>query len=125
MANGPSGFGIATVGGRHSAKTRLFQDLDDAKDDYKLPWLALMNAKYWVFSRPVAPTDIPTGWYGMLRQGYSGSAGVVYEYRLSLPRATVVGAWKGVGDTGPAGIDSGTAVTPEPPLFTYLPDDPR
>jgi hypothetical protein len=124
MDNRPSGFGIATIGGRHSAKTRLFQDLDDGHDDYKLPWLALMNARYWVFSRPVAPTDIPTGWYAMLRQVYSGSAGVVYEYRLAMPRAMVVGAWHVVTDTGRAVVDSITAVVHNPGVFTYLASDP-
>jgi hypothetical protein len=124
MDNRPAGFGIATVGGRHSAKTRLFQDLDDAHDDYKLPWLALMNARYWVFSRPVAPTDIPTGWYAMLRQVYTGGAGVVYEYRLAMPRAMVIGAWHVVADTGRAVIDSITAVVHNPGVFTYLASDP-
>ena len=124
MDNRTSGFGIATVGGRHSAKTRLFQDLDDTRALYRLPWLALMNARYWVFSRPVAPTDIPTGWYAVLRQVYVGSAGVVYEYGLALPRATVVGAWRVVPDTGRAVIDSVTSVAHNPAMFTYLTSDP-
>jgi hypothetical protein len=83
-----------------------------------------MNARYWVFSRPVAPTDIPTGWYAMLRQVYTGGAGVVYEYRLAMPRAMVIGAWHVVADTGRSVIDSITAVAHNPGVFTYLASDP-
>ena len=124
MDNRTSGFGIATVGGRHSAKTRLYQDLDDTRAQYRLPWLALINARYWVFSRPVAPTDIPTGWYAVLRQAYVGSAGVVYEYRLALPRAMLVGSWRVVPDTGRSVIDSVASVVHNPSVFTYLTSDP-
>ena len=89
-----------------------------------MPWLALMNARYWVFSRPVAPTDIPTGWFAVLRQVYVGSAGVVYEYRLAMPRAMLVGAWRVVPDTGRSVIDSVLAVAHSPASFTYLTSDP-
>src|ERR1044071_2494592 len=119
MDNRPAGFGIATIGGRHSAKTRLYQDLEDTRANYQLPWLALLNARYWVVSRPLSPTDFPAGWFQTLREVYVGSAGVVYEYRLAMPRAMVIGAWRVVPDTGRAVIDSVTAVAHNPAVFTY------
>lgn len=122
--NRVAGFGIATLGGYHAAKPRLYQDLLETNSLYKLPWLALLNARYWVFSRPVSPTDIPTGWYSMLRQVYVGSAGVVYDYGLAMPRAMLVGAWSVVPDTGRSVVDSISTVVHNPALFTYLTSDP-
>ena len=119
-----AGFGIAVVGGRHSAKTRLWQDLDDRRALYQLPWLALLNARYWVFSRPISAQDVPTGWYDALKQVYVGSGGVVYEYRLALPRAMMIGSWTVVPDTGRATIDSVTAVERNIAAHTYLTRDP-
>lgn len=122
--NRPAGFGIAVIGGRHSAKTKLWQDLDDTRSLYQLPWLALLNARYWVFSRPISPQDVPAGWYDALKQVYVGSAGVVYEYRLTLPRAMMIGSWTVVPDTGRAVIDSVTAVERNIAAHTYLTRDP-
>jgi hypothetical protein len=48
----------------------------------------------------------------------------VYEYRLAMPRAMVIGAWHVVADTGRAVIDSITAVVHNPGVFTYLASDP-
>ncbi len=124
MDNRPAGFGISLLGGRHSAKTRLWQDLYDTRSLYRLPWLALLNARYWVFSRPISPTDIPPEWFALLKMAYTGSAGVVYEYALAMPRATVVGAWAVVPDTGRAVIDSVAMVARDPRRFTYLTSDP-
>jgi len=119
-----AGFGIGLVGGRHSAKTKLFQDLMETNALYQLPWLALLNARYWVFSRPVSPTDIPADWYALLKPAFTGQGGVVYEYALAMPRATVVGAWQVVPDTGRAVLDSVTAVVRNPAGFTWLTSDP-
>jgi len=124
MDNRMSGFGISTVGGRHSAKTKLFQDLMDANSLYQLPWLALLNARYWAFSRPVAPTDLPGGWYQALKLVHSGEAGAVYEFALSLPRATLVGDWAREPDAGRSVLDSVTAVAHNPATFTWLDRDP-
>jgi hypothetical protein len=119
-----AGFAIATLGGYHAAKPRLFQDLMDSNALAQLPWLALLNARYWVFSRPVAPTDIPPDWYPLLRQRFAGQGGVVYEYALALPRATVVGAWQVVPDTGRAVLDSISVAARDPAGFTWLTSDP-
>ncbi|MFM7232860.1 MAG: hypothetical protein ACKO3S_12880 [bacterium] len=122
--NRPAGFGVALLGGRHSAKTRLWQDLDDRRALYQLPWLALLNARYWVFSRNIGPQDVPPGWYESLQQVYVGAAGVVYEYRFAMPRAMLVGSWTVVPDTGAAVVDSITAVERNIAVHTYLTRDP-
>jgi hypothetical protein len=124
MDNRPAGFGISVLGGRHSAKTRLWQDLYETRSLYRLPWLALLNTRYWVFSRPISPTDIPAEWFALLKQVYVGSAGVVYEYALAMPRATVLGSWSVVPDTGRAVLDSVSMVAHDPRRFTYLTSDP-
>jgi hypothetical protein len=124
MDNRVAGFGIATLGGRHSAKTKLFQDLLDTNSYSQMPWLALLNCRYWVFSRPVAPTDVPADWFRMLKLVHSGAAGAVYEFTLALPRATVPGAWAVVADTGRSVLDAITGVQQNPATFTWLTRDP-
>ena len=124
MDNRMAGFGISTVGGRHSAKTKLFQDLLDQNSLYQLPWLALLNCRYWVFSRPVAPTDLPPEWYRTLKLVHSSEAGAVYEFALSLPRATLLGDWAREPDAGRGVLDSVGAVVHNPATFTWLDRDP-
>jgi hypothetical protein len=124
MDNRMAGFGISTLGGRHSAKTRLFQDLMDSNSLTQLPWLALMNCRYWVFSRPVGPTEIPAEWFRLLKLVHTGEAGAVYEFALSIPRATLLGQWGLEPDAGRSVLDSVTAVTRNPAAFTWLDRDP-
>src|SRR5262249_20183050 len=93
MDNRMAGFGISTPGGRHWAKPSPFQDLADTNSLGQLPWLALLNCRYWVFSRPVASTDLPADWFRTLKLVHSGQAGAVYEFALSIPRATLLGQW--------------------------------
>jgi hypothetical protein len=119
-----AGFGIATLGGYHAAKPKLFQDLLETNSLAQLPWLALLNARYWVFSRPVAPTDIPADWYPLIKRVFSGQGGVVYEYALALPRASFVGAWQVVPDTGRAVLDSISVAARDPSGFAWLTSDP-
>jgi len=125
MDNRLAGFGISTLGGRHSAKTKLFQDLLDSNSLYQLPWLALLNCRYWVFSRPVSPTDnIPADWFRTLKLVHTGEAGAVYEFALALPRATLVGDWAREPDAGRSVLDSVSAVAHNPATFTWLDRDP-
>jgi hypothetical protein len=122
--NRMAGFGLSTLGGHHSAKTKLYQDLMDSNSLFQLPWLALLNCRYWVFSRPVAPTDLPGDWFRALKLVHSGEAGAVYEFALSLPRATLLGDWRLEPDAGHAVLDSVTAVAHNPATFTWLDRDP-
>jgi hypothetical protein len=124
MDNRLAGFGIATLGGRHSAKTKLFQDLLDANAPYQMPWLALLNCRYFVFSRPVTPTDLPPAWSRTLKLVHSSEAGAVYEFALALPRAMLIGDWAREPDAGKSVIDSIAAVTHNPATFTWLDRDP-
>jgi len=124
MDNRLAGFGISTLGGRHSAKTKLFQDLMDSNSLFQLPWLALLNCRYWVFSRPVAPTDLPPDWFRTLKLVHSGEAGAVYEFVLSLPRVTLLGDWPREPDAERSVLDSVTAVVHNPATFTWLDRDP-
>jgi len=123
MDNRMAGFGISMLGGRHSAKTKLYQDLVDSNSLMQLPWLALLNCRYWVFSRPVAATDLPAGWYQTLKLVHSSEAGAVYEYALTLPRTMLLGDWA-IEPAGLAVLDSVTAVVHNPATFTWLDRDP-
>jgi hypothetical protein len=82
-----------------------------------------LNARYWVFSRPIGPQEIPM-WYQALHQVHSGPGGAIYEYALAMPRAMLVGAWEVVPDTGRSVIDSVTTVARNPAVFTWLTTDP-
>ena len=125
MSNRMAGFGISTLGGQHSAKTKLFQDLLDANSLYQLPWLALLNCRYWVFSRPVAPTDgIPADWFRTLKLVHAGEGGAVYDFQLALPRATLVGSWGLEPAAARSVLDSVAALTHNPATFTWLDRDP-
>lgn len=119
-----AGFGIATLGGYHAAKPKLFQDLLDTNAYMQLPWQALLNVRYVVFSRPVSPTEIGPTWFQTLQQVHAGPGGTIYEYQLAMPRAMVVGAWEVVPDTGRQVIDSVSVVARNPATFTWLTQDP-
>jgi hypothetical protein len=119
MPNRLAGFGIASLGGMHAAKPRLFQDLLDAQATGDPRWWRLLNVKYIVLSQPLEPNQTPP----FLKPVYSGS-GAVYENVSALPRATVVGAYGLVPATGRAAIDSIRAGRHDAGSFTWLVKDP-
>lgn len=114
-----AGFGIATLGGMHAAKPRLMQDLMDtgALDDPR--WWRLLNVRYLVVDQPLDPARTPP----FLQPAYQGSA-AVYDNLVALPRATVVGSYGVVPDTGRAAIDSILAGGREVASHTWLTRDP-
>lgn len=119
QSNRYAGWGVATVGGMHAAKPRLFQDLMDTQALSSPRFWELLNVRYVTISRPLGPDQVPP----FLKSVYSGSA-TVYENLLALPRATVVGAYAVLPDTGRAAIDSIKVGTHDPGGFTWLVKDP-
>lgn len=114
-----AGFGIATLGGAHAAKPRLFQDLLDhqALDDPN--WWRLLNVRYVVLSQPLDPSQTPP-W---LHPVYQGSR-IVYQNDTALPRATVVGAFGVVPDSGTAAIAAVGAGGRDVTRWTWLTKPP-
>jgi hypothetical protein len=96
-----AGFGIATLGGAHAAKPRLFQDLMDSQALDDPNWWRLLNVRFIVLDQPLDPAQTPP-WLHVVHQG----SAVIYENLAVLPRATVVGAWGVVPDSGRAAIEA-------------------
>lgn len=114
-----AGFGIATLGGAHAAKPRLFQDLMDtnALDDPN--WWRLLNVRFIVLTQPLPPEQTPP-WLQVVHQG----SAVVYENLAAMPRATVVGGWGVVPDSGRAAIEAIGAGGRDVAAWTWLTKDP-
>ncbi len=111
-----AGFGIASVGGYHAAKPRLFQDFLEADLVVNVAWMRLLNVRYLVTAQPYP--SVPA----YLRLAHTGSQ-VVYENLLALPRATVVGAYA-VVTPARAILDSVREGRHDNAGFTYLEQDP-
>lgn len=111
-----AGFRIASLGGYHAAKPRLFQDFFERDMPNQPLWLRLLNVRYLVSPQPLEP--VPP----FLREVFRGSA-IVYEMPLALPRVTVLGRYRVV--TPPAAIlDSVAAGTTDAAVATFLTEDP-
>lgn len=118
-SNRLAGFGIGTISGYHAAKPRLFQDLRDTDAQNSPAWLALLNVRYVILPQELDPRQLP----GFLRPVFKGTQ-VVYENLAALPRATVLGHFGIVPDTGRAAVDSVRALGHDPREFTWLTKDP-
>jgi hypothetical protein len=116
QSNRFAGFGVASVGGAHAAKPRLFQDYYEAGLVGDPAWLRLLNVRYIVSLRQIEP--LPPE----LKLVHQGSA-FVYENLVALPRATVVGAWRLVRPAR-AILDSVKAGAHDGAVFTFLERDP-
>ncbi|HTM57225.1 MAG TPA: hypothetical protein VL123_02295 [Candidatus Udaeobacter sp.] len=120
QSNRFAGFGIASVGGYHAAKPRLFQDFFEAHESQLLKnpyWMRLLNVRFIVSEQAIdqAPP--------YLREVHRGSA-YVYENLLALPRATVVGEYHVVSPPL-AILDSVAAGARDAARSTYLEQDPH
>jgi len=114
-SNRYAGFAIASVGGAHSAKTRLVQDYREFPGQRHPNWLALLNVRYVVTRQAV--DSIP----GLTRV-HLGS-GRVFELPHWLPRAMVIGAYRVVSPAR-AILDSVARDGHDPAAVTLLEKDP-
>lgn len=114
-----AGFGIATLGGAHAAKPRLFQDLMDSQALDDPNWWRLLNVRFIVLGQPLDPAQTPP-WLQIVHQG----SAVIYENLAVLPRAMVVGAWGVVPDSGRAAIEAIGAGGRDVAKWTWLTKDP-
>ena len=113
-----AGFGIASIGGYHAAKPRLFQDFLDSSLVNNLGWLRLLNVKYIVFTE--APQKPPQ----FLKLVHQGPGGSVFENLLALPRVTLVNRYR-VVQPAHAILDSVRDGTSDAGAVTYLESDPH
>jgi hypothetical protein len=112
-----AGFGIASIGGYHAAKPRLYQDFLDSNLVNNLGWLRLLNVKYIVFSE--APQTPPR----FLKLVHQGPGGSVFENLLALPRVTLVDRYR-VVQPALAILDSVRDGTSDPSEAVFLERDP-
>jgi hypothetical protein len=115
QSNRFAGFAVATIGGYHAAKPRLFQDLMDTQLLMNPYWLRLLNVRYIITPQPV---DDPR-----FRAVYQGSATVI-ENPDALPRATVVFEYR-VAPNPRAILDSIAGGRHDAARMTWLLDDPH
>ncbi len=116
QSNRYAGFGIATLGGYHAAKPRLFQDFLDRRLVYNYDWQWLLNVRYIVMRYPMQ--TLPP----FLREVYRGTD-VVYEDVAAMPRATLVGAYRVVKPA--AAVFESVSVEPDMDKVTFLEEDPH
>jgi hypothetical protein len=113
-----AGFGIASLGGYHAAKPRLFQDFLDSNLVNNFGWMRLLNVRFIVAGQPIP--DAPK----FMRLVHQGPGGAVYENLLAMPRVTVVGGYRVVTSTG-AIFDSIKIGSSDAARYTYLEKDPH
>jgi len=111
-----AGFSIASLGGYHAAKPRLFQDLQDARLETNMGWMRVLNVRFIVAPEPIDPAP------PYLREVFRGSQ-VIYENLFALPRATMVDRYR-VVTPARAIIDSVGQGSSDSAVMAYLSEDP-
>jgi hypothetical protein len=117
LATRYAGYGIASIGGMHAAKPRLFQDFADLRAQMNLDFMRLLNVRYLVTERELP--SVP----GFVHLVYEGDGMFVYDNTSALPRATLVDQYK-VIQPAKAILDSIRFGTRDMAHFSYLELDP-
>lgn len=117
LATRYAGYGIASIGGMHAAKPRLFQDFADLKLQMNLDFMRLLNVRYLVTGQEIP--SLP----GFVHLVYQGDGMFAYDNTSALPRATLVDRYK-VVQPAKAILDSIRYGTRDMAHFSYLERDP-
>jgi hypothetical protein len=118
QSNRYAGFGIASLGGYHAAKPRLYQSFLDADSgravQSPIAW-RLLNVRYIVYPGLLPPTM-------GLTEVFRGQQDVVYEFPGALPRATLVPSFRVVPHEQQVALFADP--TSDPASVTLLSEDP-
>ena len=118
QGNRYAGFALASLGGYHAAKPKLYQSFLDADErrlvQSPIAW-RLLNVKYIVYPGLLPPS------FG-LTEVFRGQQDVVYEYAGALPRATLVPAYRIVPHDRQIAAYSDS--TTDPATVTLLAEEP-
>jgi hypothetical protein len=118
QGNRYAGFGLASLGGYHAAKPKLYQAFLDANQgrlvQSPIAW-RLLNVEYIIYPGLLPPS------FG-LTEVFRGQQDVVYKYAGALPRATLVPAYRIVPREQQ--LAAYTDTTSDPAKVTLLAEEP-
>ncbi len=117
MATRYAGYGIASLGGMHAAKPRLYQDFAELRSETSLDFMRLFNVRYLVVERKLP--NVPP----FVQLVYDDGANFVYDNLSALPRATLVNEYRVIAPAR-AILDSIRVGSRDMQHFSYLERDP-
>jgi hypothetical protein len=119
QSNRYAGFGIASLGGYHAAKPKLYQTFMDADSGRAMrspmAW-RLLNVRYIVFPGLLPPSM-------GLTEVFRGQQEIIYRFDGALPRATLVPSFRVVPHDAQLALFSDSAAS-DPAQVTLLSEDP-